>query len=107
VSYQKILETAKLILAPDDDSPAYAVLLSEALDALSRDDLMLVMMAQKLLGEGAFLITTDNPASWARARELATIMGATVEESRSLPWFMPPEAAGQMTTLRFMLPQRS
>jgi hypothetical protein len=105
VSYQNILETAALVLATDKD-PALGPKLSAALDALPRDDLVLVMMAQKLLGKGAFFVSTDNPASWTRARKLAEHMGAEISESNSKPWFLPDGLEGQQTTLMFRLPHK-
>jgi len=103
--YQKILETAHLILATDEN-PLLAERLDVALAALSRDELIMVTVAQKLMSRGDYTVSTDNPAGWEECRKLAEYMGAVVTDGGDRPWFLPDDIEGQHT-IRIRMPQKS
>jgi hypothetical protein len=103
MNYHKIIETARLVLVEDDDSPNYAALLDEALASLSREEIRLVVMAQKLLEKGSFFISSDNPGTVAACRALAAEMGATVREGKP-PAYIPGDIWQGNTSLIFEMP---
>ena len=103
--YQKVLDAAHLVLATDED-PANGQRLDVALAALTRDELMLMHMAQKIMSGRALCVTTDNPSGYGEMRELAEYLGATVTESKSKPWFLPEDAEHEHTTLVFKRMQK-
>ena len=104
--YQKIIETAHLILAADENSSSLGDQLGVALAALSREELIMVTMAQKLMSRGGYTVSTDNPAGWEECRKLAEYMGAIVTDGGDRPWFLPDDIEGQHT-IRFRMPPES
>jgi hypothetical protein len=76
----KIVETAALVNSVIDETSPGADRLHAALERLSQDETMAVVVASKLLAGWDYAISTDNPVRWQWIRELAAYMGATVTE---------------------------
>jgi|ERR1700730_7965165 len=69
--------------------------LEAAIKPMQGGDIVLVMMAVKLLGGGQYGVSTDNPENARRARSIATDLGATVDfveihEGQTVMQFTPP-----------------
>jgi hypothetical protein len=101
----EIIEAATLGLAVyslTEESPDNADLIARFDAAIkpmkesgNSGDLVLVMMAVKLLGGGQYGVSTDNPENVRRARSIATDLGATVDfvevhEGQTVMRFTPP-----------------
>jgi hypothetical protein len=69
--------------------------LEAAIKPMESGDIVLVMMAVKLLGGGQYGVSTDNPENARRVRSIATDLGATVDfvemhEGQTVMQFTPP-----------------
>jgi hypothetical protein len=97
----EIIEAATLGLAVyslTEESPDSADLIARleaAIKPMESGDIVLVMMAVKLLGGGQYGVSTDNPENARRVRSIATDLGATVDfvemhEGQTVMRFTPP-----------------
>jgi hypothetical protein len=97
----EIIEIAALMQAVDQGKSEHEAKLERALaQPMDIADRACLVLANKLLEKGRYLISSDNPEQIGRARLLAADMGATVEDVTGSVEYAPES----LTSVLFTLP---